>query len=67
MSTRPNRKVVKYKREYLITIEGKTDTNLPNDPPLGLTTAENMITNVVYVLDDHFKSRSVTIEKINGN
>lgn len=64
MSTRPNRKVIKYKRQYLITIEGQTDTNMPDDKPFGLETAEHILTSIVTGLDRQWKSRSVTMETV---
>ena len=60
------RKVVKYKKQFLITVEGKTDTVEPNEPPFGLETFETMIREIVKVSDEHFKHRSVTIKEINN-
>lgn len=62
MSTRPNRKVVKYERHYHIIVKGQTDTNMPEETPFGLETADGMIKMIVQGLDTQFKNRSVTLE-----
>lgn len=59
-----NGKIVKYKRVYKITIEGKTDTVLPNEMPLSLKTAVGLLSDVVDVLDGEYKWRNVTIKEI---
>jgi len=59
-----NGKIVKYKKVYKITVEGKTDTAHPEDTPLGLETARNTLYLTVGILDSKYKHRNVTIKEI---
>ena len=58
-----NGTIVKYKKSYTITIDGKTDTKHPEDTPMYLSTFEKVLHGVVEMLDRETKSNTVTIKE----
>lgn len=58
------RKVVKYKRVYVVTVEGQSDTSMPDEVPFGLQLADSTIKAVGQALDGQFKHRSVTVREM---
>lgn len=62
------RRVIKYKKQYLITVEGKTETrsDLTDEMPFPLAQVEMMLNIIVQSCDDYYKSRNVTIEEVDN-
>lgn len=59
-----NGKIVKYKRSYKITIEGKTDTKHPEDEPLYLEIFDRMLKEVAYRMNGMTAWNNVTIKEV---
>lgn len=59
-----NGKIVNYRKVFKIVVEGKTDTAHPEDTPLGLEQAMNVLYITVGMLDSKYKYRDVTIKEI---
>ena len=59
-----NGKIVHYKRVYKVTIEGKTDTAIPDEVPMSLKTSVTLLYRLVSMLDDAYKWRSVKIKEV---
>lgn len=59
-----NGKIVKYKKVYKITIEGKSDTRYPDEPPAKLKTTQNMLMTVVAVTNEMGAWHNVSIEEL---
>ena len=58
------RKLVKYEKNYLITIKGQTDTTYRDDKPFGLETSEKYLKMIVEVMDNSFKNRTVELKEL---
>lgn len=59
-----NGKIVKYKKHYKITIEGKTDTQYPNDKPMYLSIFEKTLFGTVALLNSQTKWNNVSIKEV---
>ena len=66
MSGHPNgnRKVLKFKRTYTITVVGSVDTQHPEEEPWMLKVADNLLKEVTRNLDEHQKSVSATLKSV---
>lgn len=59
-----NGKIVKYKKHYKITIEGKTDTAHPEDEPIYLKTFRRTLERVVEMMNNETVWNNVTIKEV---
>jgi hypothetical protein len=59
-----NGKIVKYKKHYKITIEGKTDTARPEDEPFYLSVFRKTIFRMVEMMNSQTSWNSVTVKEV---
>jgi hypothetical protein len=59
-----NGKIVKYKKHYKITIEGKTDTALPEEEPFYLSLFRKTLFSMVEMMNSRTKWNNVTIKEV---
>lgn len=59
-----NGKIVKYKKHYKITIEGKTDTVHQEDEPFYLSVFRKTLERTVQMLDSQTAWNKVTIKEV---
>lgn len=59
-----NGKIVKYKKHYKITLEGKTDTKNPNETPMFVKYMEGVLNDLVRHLDYETSWNNVTMKEV---
>lgn len=59
-----NGKIVKYKKHYKITLEGKTDTKNPEETPMFVERLERVLAEVALLLNNETAWNTVTIKEV---
>ena len=58
------RKIIKFKKQYLITVEGKSDTVHPDNTPAQLKVIDKLFKTAVDVSNDYWKLTLVSIKEL---
>ena len=61
-----DRKVIKFKKRYLITVEGKSDTVHPDNTPVQLKVIDKIFKTAVDATNGYWKLTSVDIKELDN-